>query len=530
MTPPTDPESPLETTSATEPAGAPPAPPLLGAEVTTTTADRLPDRIASSILAGGRFVNLAASMQAAGHATLEVMVADGPTLRWIGAPLVDGVTEFPSLTPVVPAADWYERVVHETTRLTPVGHPSLRPLLTTPAPEGPPADLTRAFGEGLFALPYGPVRSGVFESIGYLLETVGEDIPFLQVHPHYKHRGVEAAMAGRTVEDGVLVAERVEGATSVAHALAYCLALEQLAGVAVPPAAQLLRVVHAELERIAHHLQSMVRHCEAAGQAVAYARLSGHLEAIMRLRARLGGHRFGRGVVVPGGVAGPPLLEPARAADRLTEIARALTPDLELLMATPSFLDRLRGAGRLPTEVARAHGAVGPVGRGSGVATDVRVDAPYDGYRLLPPVHLAGDDSGDALGRQRVRLLELRRALAMAHGGLLELARSPKSPHAPGTEAHRDSTTDPSDPPSGPGEWRSPLADADGRSVARVEAPSGELVYLIEVAAGQLTRVRIRTASFHNQALFPLAFRGDIFTDFAFIEASFGLQPAGVAL
>jgi Ni,Fe-hydrogenase III large subunit len=55
------------------------------------------------------------------------------------------------------------------------------------------------------------------------------------------------------------------------------------------------------------------------------------------------------------------------------------------------------------------------------------------------------------------------------------------------------------------------------------------LLYLVEVEAGSLRRVKPRSASFHNLSLFPEAFGGDIFTDFAFIEASFGLSIAGVA-
>jgi Ni,Fe-hydrogenase III large subunit len=62
-----------------------------------------------------------------------------------------------------------------------------------------------------------------------------------------------------------------------------------------------------------------------------------------------------------------------------------------------------------------------------------------------------------------------------------------------------------------------------------VEAPQGELVYLVEISDGRITRVKPRTASFHNLAFLPEAFRGDILTDFVFIEASFGVSMAGVA-
>ena len=83
-------------------------------------------------------------------------------------------------------------------------------------------------GEGVFTLPYGPVRSGVFESVQYLVETPGEDIPHLRARVYHKHRGLERRFQGMSPADGVLLAERVEGVASVAHALAFCQAVETL--------------------------------------------------------------------------------------------------------------------------------------------------------------------------------------------------------------------------------------------------------------------------------------------------------------
>ena len=130
----------------------------------------------------------------------------------------------------------------------PAGHPRLEPLLL-PLPEDRAAAAARAppdrpgriepdraavprhvTGPGLFTIPHGPVRSGVIESIEYLVETPGEDIPHLNMRLFYKHRGVEKRFEGMRAADGVLLAERVEGIASVAHALAYCHAVERIAG------------------------------------------------------------------------------------------------------------------------------------------------------------------------------------------------------------------------------------------------------------------------------------------------------------
>jgi Ni,Fe-hydrogenase III large subunit len=73
------------------------------------------------------------------------------------------------------------------------------------------------------------------------------------------------------------------------------------------------------------------------------------------------------------------------------------------------------------------------------------------------------------------------------------------------------------------------MEQASGEAFGWAEASQGELLYLVELQEGLLVRVKPRSASFHNLALFPAAFPKDILTDFAFIEASFGLSIAGVA-
>src|ERR1700739_2817457 len=154
----------------------------------------------------------------------------------------------------------------------------------------------------------------------------------------YKHRGIAPRFTGMTVGDGVLLAERTEGVASVAHALAYCHAAEAIAGCSVPREAALVRVVHAELERIANHLDVAMRLADAAGLAVATARFALHKERTMRLVGQFCGSRFGRGVVVPGGVSAFPRKRPAEILAHLGPLEKEITADAELLMGTSSFL------------------------------------------------------------------------------------------------------------------------------------------------------------------------------------------------
>lgn len=490
----------------------------------TDPADLL-DRVSRAVTRGARFVGLAAHASDGDSTALRVVLGDRGALTLDVCHLPAGRESYPSLTPTVPAAFWYERAIHDLFGLIPEGHPRLDPLVfplgrTTPATSRPgrqrsPEPLNphtfslpgHVEGEGVFTIPYGPVRSGVFETVEYLVETFGEDIPRVRVRPYLKHRGLANRSRCMSIDDGVLLAERVEGTMSVAHAWAFSQAVEDLAGVQPPEGASLLRLIHAELERIANHLDSMVRHTEGAGQAVAYARLSWLKERIMRLRAELCGHRFGRGLVLPGGTSGPPLLHPEEALASLTSIRSALARDVRMLMTTPSFLDRLRTTGVIPPELAQSHCALGPVGRASGAGPDVRIERPYGPYAHLRPGTPPPRLDGDALARQWVRVEEVADAFDLAAAALEQLAKVEL----------------------GEEPWAVPVPPVSGTGVGSVESPQGELVYLVDVEDGHLLDVCARTASFHNFALFSSAFRGDIFTDFVFIEASFGVNLAGVA-
>jgi formate hydrogenlyase subunit 5 len=495
--------------------------------VTTDPSVRIEDRSAfvprviAHISEGARFCGLFASAE--GDATrLVCVLAQNGELLSLDTVVGAEVDEFPSLTPEVPPASWYEREIHDLFGLVPLGHPRLDPLVlplepgqARPRPgsgreRSPVALDTRPlpahlFGEGVFTIPYGPVRSGVFESIEYLVETPGEDIPHLRTRVFHKHRGVECRFEGLGLDDGALLAERTEGVASVAHVLAFCQAVEQIAEVEVPESAAVVRVIHAELERVANHLDSTIRHTEAAGQAVAYARLSLHKERIQRLRGRLCGSRFGRGVVVPGGVGGQLRLGASEFFAEIDKIEAAIRSDLRLLLATPSFVDRLRGTGVLPREVAISYALLGPVARGSGQMEDVRFTRPYAAYGQLGHQLLDAEEDGDALARQRIRNAEIGGSFHLIRQGIDRLSAV------------------------GSHEWRRPLGALSGEAIGWAEAPQGEVLYRVAIEDGRLVRVKPRSASFHNFAAFHDAFPNDILTDFAFIEASFGISIAGVA-
>lgn len=514
------------------------------------TAPPLADAVAARVAAGARFAGLFGTALLASPAVtvatgdpagrplsyctqegppgtgallLSAHLAAGGALETVEAVVPEGAAGYPAVTPRVGAAFWYERDVHDLFGVVPEGHPRLEPLTLPLAPgAGPrprpgdghvPAALEpdehvlarHVAGKGVFTIPHGPVRSGVFESIEYLVETPGEDIPHLNMRVFYKHRGVEKRFEGLGAADGVLLAERVEGICSVAHALAYCHAVERIAGCQPPWPAGLIRVLHAELERIANHLDVAMRLADAAGLAVATARFGWHKERVLRLVSRLCGSRYGRGVVVPGGVSGLPGLGPADIFAEVGGLERDIAADSALLMGTASFLDRLRRTGPLRPERAREHGALGPVGRASGAGEDLRRTRPYDAYPGLGLLPAEPHPAGDALARLRVRWGEVAESFHLIRQAVDELSDA------------------------GDGVLAVPCPVTGGRAVGWAEAPQGEVLYDIRVDGGRIVRCWPRSASFHNLVLFHEVFAGDILTDFPFIEASFGLSVAGVA-
>ena len=471
---------------------------------------------------GVRFAGMFADATAEA-VTLTAMLATAGRVDLLGTRLEPSVASYPALTPGVPAAFWYEREIFDLFGIRAEGHPRLDPLVL-PLNEGAPRPCPgngqqppaadphekpvagHLAGAGLFTVPHGPVRSGVMESVEYLIETPGENIPHLRVRPHAKHRGIEKRFETLDPDTGVLLAERTEGIASVAHAIAYATAIESLCGARIPPAAALIRVIHAELERIANHLDVAIRLADAAALGVATARFGWHKERVMRLRSDLCGSRFGRGVVRPGGVRAPIGMDVDQVRSAVADLEKSIAGDERAAMSTASFLDRLRATGPLPADLARRHGALGPVGRASGLTEDIRASRPYAAYGDLDVVSAHDDGRGDVQARLQVRWAEIHESFRLIREALTRLGDRTADPRL-AIDADR----------------------VDGLGIGWAEAPQGEVLYIVDVQDGRLRRVKPRSASFHNLLVFHAVFAGDIFTDFPFIEASFGLSIAGVA-
>ena len=177
--------------------------------------------------------------------------------------------------------------------------------------------------------------------------------------------------------------------------------------------------------------------------------------------------------------------------------------DRRLFLGTASMTDRLIGAGHLPRELVEDYAAVGPLARGSGVSTDARHERPYGDYRRLG---LAG-----------------RHPIARATPWLASTSGSASSFESLRILRRRSITCDAATVSS-----QAPLPpQATGAAFGWAEAPQGELVVWVGAARRIGASRRIASPSLRNWALFDHAFPKDVLTDFAFIEHSFGLTPAG---
>ena len=225
----------------------------------------------------------------------------------------------PSVAGISPLLGWYEREISDLFGVEFVGHPEPHRLvlhqgarpIAPPMSSGYPADVEMPFesiesrvpelaNPDVQRLPFGPVRADVVELAEMIFFYVGEHI--LHFHPQlfFKHRGMEKRFEGRSPAQGAILAERVSGVGSVAHALAFCQAVEQAARCAVPARALMLRSLLAELERLYNHLHYFGHLCGTTTLKVGEAQGKLLEERAKQINGRLIGQPIPQGIVDAG--------------------------------------------------------------------------------------------------------------------------------------------------------------------------------------------------------------------------------------
>jgi formate hydrogenlyase subunit 5 len=479
----------------------------------------LKDKVRALLDGGGRMQMVYAWYPEPGRIELRYVATPpgkGPFMIWRCEP--DGPV--PSLADVAPLLSWYEREVTDLFGLAFTDQPQPQRLVLhdgAVVPRPPfdplyPADIPihaenqqsipeiAGVNGDVQILPFGPIRADVLESAEFLFFYIGEAILHYQPRLFYKHRGMEKRFGGLSAERGVILAERVSGVGSVAHALAFCQAVEAAADCVVPPRARFLRVLLAEMERLYNHLYYLGHLCHTTTLKVGEAQGKLLAERVKQFNSRLTGSRFLRSILTVGGLRRD--LSPKGWLDgELEALREAYAVYARHLETTDSHLDRLITTGKLDRKVAFDQGATGPVDRASGLDRDLRRDHPYAAYgelRVAVPVRT----EGDAHARAQVRMAEIEASIALMQRVLLLL-------------------------PDGHIKSECKIA-AGSEGLGWSESPRGTLFYAVHFdQAGLLTRVKIKSPSFSNWRAFPFTVHETNMMDYAINEASFGLTIAG---
>ena len=425
---------------------------------------------------------------------------------------------FPSLVEYAPQLHLFEREIAEQFDIVFEGHPWPKPVRFQRPMASPPGvtptvpqkagimEFYRVEGEEVHEVAVGPVHAGIIEPGHFRFQCFGEEVLHLEISLGYQHRGIERMVLGKPAGKTLKQMETIAGDTTIGHGIAYAMVIEALAGARVPARGHAIRGIALELERLANHTGDL----GAIAGDVGYlptASFCGRIRGeFLNLTAELCGSRFGRGLVIPGGVnfdVGQELA--ARIVKRIIVAREELTGAVELLWEAPSVMARLEGTGVVSEQTALEVGLVGPAARASGLNRDIRSDHPFGIYSMsqLPVVTAK---AGDVYSRTLIRWLEIEKSLEFIEEQLAQL---------PGVATQY---------PVGP-------IGADRLAVALTEGWRGEVCHVaLTDDQGHFERYKITDPSFHNWIGLAMALRGQQISDFPLCNKSFNLSYCGFDL
>ena len=426
--------------------------------------------------------------------------------------------DFPSLTPLAPQLHLFEREIGEQFDLVFKRHPWQKPVRFEKAWASPPGvtpgatpkigimDFYKVEGDEIHEVAVGPVHAGIIEPGHFRFQCFGEEVLHLEISLGYQHRAIERMVTGKLTGRTLKQMETVAGDTTIGHVLAHTMIVEALGRGRAPARAHAIRGIALELERLANHTGDL----GAIAGDVGYLPTASYCGRIrgdfLNLTAELCGSRFGRGLVIPGGVNFDVSFELAgKMRKRIAKAREEVTNAVELLWDSPSVMGRLEGTGPVSEQTALELGLVGPAARASGLNRDIRRDHPFGIYSMSQiPVETA--KAGDVYARTLVRWLEIEKSLDFIEEQLAQL---------PGVAIQY---------PVGP-------LGSDTLAVALTEGWRGEICHVaLTDEAGGIARYKITDPSFHNWSGLAMALRGQQISDFPLCNKSFNLSYCGFDL
>ncbi|QEH95208.1 NADH-quinone oxidoreductase subunit C/D [Gluconobacter thailandicus] len=473
----------------------------------------------------------------------------------------------PTITDLWCNANWYEREVWDLFGIRFEGHPFLRRILTPPtwtghplrkdhharATEMPPYSLTEDQEEheqaamrfdpsvwgmkrhndhsDFMFLNLGPNHPSVHGVFRIVLQLEGELIVDAVPDIGFHHRGAEKMGERQSWHTYIPYTDRVDYLGGVMNNFPYVMAVETLGGITVPPRAQMIRVMLAELFRIASHLVFYGTMVQDVGQLspVFYMftdreRVFGIIEAICGFRMHPAWFRIG-GVAMdlPKGWEG-------LIRSFLDDLPKRLDEYDAMVMRNPIFQARTRGVGAYTTAEAVEWGVTGPGLRATGLEWDYRRQAPYACYDQLE-FDIPTGNRGDCYDRIAVHIEEIRQSLRIIRQCVDNM------PEGPIKAAHPLTTPPPKARTMQDIEtlihhflsvsWGPVLPPGEAR--ACVEGTKGlNSYFLISDGETMSYRTRIRTPSFAHLQMIPLLSRGIMIADLIAILGSIDFVMADV--
>lgn len=429
---------------------------------------------------------------------------------------------FKSICSVVHAAALYEREIKDMFGLIPVDHPDPRRLVfhsNWPEDQFPlrkdfdskykperaqvKTPFKKVMGEGVFEIPVGPVHAGIIEPGHFRFSVAGEPIINLEAQLYYVHKGIEKMCEGESPEKCFYISERISGDETFTNSLAYCQAVEKIAGIEATARAKYTRVIFAELERLTSHFGDLAGIC----LDVAYG-FAAYQFRLLRgwcyvLAEELCGMRFLRSVNKLGGVRKDFIAGKERKVlEFLPKTRSELKDTVNIIKANSLFIDRVENTGILRLDVAKDLHAVGPGGRASGVCNDVRKTFPYAAYGDLE-FNVPEHNNGDVNCRMNMKIEECFESIDLMGRAINAMSAGKVAEMMPAVEPYKF-------------------------AFGMTEAPRGENIHWIMTGENNtIFRYKIRTPSFCNWPAVCHAVKGNIVPDFPLINKSFNLSYAG---
>ncbi|MBL7996924.1 NADH dehydrogenase (quinone) subunit D [bacterium] len=274
-------------------------------------------------------------------------------------------------------------------------------------------------------LNFGPQHPATHGTLRMLLELSGEKVVKLDPRPGYLHTGFEKLAEHHTFNQFIAVTDRMNYLSPLSNNVGFACAAEELLGIKIPPRAQYIRVIQAELSRIADHLVNIGTHALDLGAFTVFLYGFRQREFIYDLFEVSTGSRLTTSYTRIGGVMRD---FPEGHEEQIAGFCKQFDivyGEIEgLLNHNKIFQNRTQGIGKINAQDAINYGMTGPCLRASGVPYDIRKDEPYLNYDQLDFDVPVGTE-GDVFERYLVRMEEMRQSIRIIKQCLAQMQKGP---------------------------------------------------------------------------------------------------------